>query len=175
MAEARENGEGKQTGTSSKDRKKLLDQVWDMLMAEGMEEQAASRYVSWIRNFILYHDKRHPMKMGMPEIDGYLGSSTFHGSDGRKDRAEAERALEFLYVHVLGRKWPRNGYRKRGSDAKQTKGAGKTPETGVQGRYVNGQRRDVKLLDRVRDALRVGQYALDTEKTRAQGHTHDHE
>ena len=31
--------------------------------------------------------------------------------------------------------------------------------------YLNGQQQGVKLLDRVRNALRVGQYALETEKT----------
>jgi hypothetical protein len=31
--------------------------------------------------------------------------------------------------------------------------------------YLNGRQPGVKLLDRVRNALRAGQYALETEKT----------
>jgi hypothetical protein len=66
---------------------------------------------------------------------------------------EAKRALEFLYEDVLGRLWPRNQHR-----ASQPPGA-------TRGMQLNGQQPRGKLLDRMRNALRVGQYALDTEKT----------
>ena len=58
------------------------------LLDTGMQEPDASRSVAWMREFILFHDKRHPNEMGMPEINGFLGSQTFRGPGGRARRAE---------------------------------------------------------------------------------------
>jgi hypothetical protein len=53
----------------SKNGKKLLDRAWDAMLAEGFAEAVARRYVSWMREYILFHDKRHPQEMKMPRID----------------------------------------------------------------------------------------------------------
>jgi hypothetical protein len=29
-------------------------------------------YVAWIRRFILFHGKRHPQELGLPEVNAFL-------------------------------------------------------------------------------------------------------
>jgi integrase len=96
--------------------------------------------------------------MGMAEIQQYLASPTFHAAQGPENRAEAERALKFLYERVLNRHWPARQER----PIEKTPGAVAGKGSGDKGVDVNEG--SVKLMTRVRNALRVGQYALDTEK-----------
>jgi hypothetical protein len=46
--------------TKSQSGKKLLDRAWDSLLGEGLAEAVARRSVSWMRDCVLFHDKRHP-------------------------------------------------------------------------------------------------------------------
>lgn len=144
---------GSRASSSDGRGKKLLDRAFDALWNAGFDSANATRYVSWMRQYILFHDKRHPQQMGMPEVDAFLASEAFAGPAGTANRAEARRALEFLYEEVLDRRWPR-----------RTKNAAAQRRRVKKAVYLNGQQKDVKLLDRMRNAMRVGQYALDTEK-----------
>jgi hypothetical protein len=72
---------------------------------------------------------------------------------------EAAAAIRFLYEVVLERHWPRGAL--EGTGESGGNGSGGKPKAV----YLNGCQQGVKLLDRVRNALRVGQYALETEKT----------
>jgi hypothetical protein len=47
--------------------KKLLDQVRDTILLK--HYCAEESYVQWIRRYILFHGKRHPLEMGSAEID----------------------------------------------------------------------------------------------------------
>lgn len=47
--------------------KKLLDQV-----RETIRLKPEKTYVSWIRRFILFHGKKHPLEMGEREIEALL-------------------------------------------------------------------------------------------------------
>ena len=101
--------------------KKLLDLARETLQASGVDEDSAARYVSWMREFILFHGKRHPQEMGLPEVDAYLRRDAFNGPRGPERRIEAERALELLYQDVLHRRWPRrkNTRRNRNQSSKR--------------------------------------------------------
>jgi integron integrase len=140
--------------------KRLLERAWDGLLAAGIDEVNTRRLVDWMRAYILFHDRRHPDEMGMAEIEQFLQGDTFQNPGGPENRAEAERALRFLYEHVLGRRWPGKA---EGGNVKDD--GGRRKDEGGKGVYLNGADRSVKLLDRVRNALRVGQYALESEKT----------
>lgn len=43
---------------------KLLDQVRDCCRVRHMALKTEYTYVAWIRRFILFHNKRHPLDMG---------------------------------------------------------------------------------------------------------------
>jgi Phage integrase, N-terminal SAM-like domain len=52
--------------------KKLLDRVRDDLRLKHYSLRTEEAYVSWIKRYILFHDKRHPAEMGAPEIEAFL-------------------------------------------------------------------------------------------------------
>jgi len=51
---------------------KLLDQVRKLMRMRHMSHKTERAYVSYIREFILFHDKRHPKNMGVSEIRAFL-------------------------------------------------------------------------------------------------------
>ncbi len=52
--------------------KKLLDQVREVIRVKHYSYCTEETYVQWIRRYILFHDKRHPKDMGVPEIEAFL-------------------------------------------------------------------------------------------------------
>jgi hypothetical protein len=44
--------------------RKLLDQVRDVLRTMHYSYRTEQAHVGWIRRFILFHEKRHPVEMG---------------------------------------------------------------------------------------------------------------
>ncbi len=59
MSQAKPNG-----STNSNDKPKLLDQVRNALRVRHLALSTEKTYVDWIRRFILFHNKRHPLEMG---------------------------------------------------------------------------------------------------------------
>ena len=47
---------------------RLLDRVRVAIRAKHYSHRTEAAYVHWIRRFILFHDKRHPMEMSEPEV-----------------------------------------------------------------------------------------------------------
>ena len=48
--------------------KKLLERARDALLEAGVDGENATRRAGWMRGYILFHNRRHPQEMGMPEI-----------------------------------------------------------------------------------------------------------
>jgi len=44
---------------------KLLDQVREVIRTKHYSIRTEETYVSWIKRFILFHEKRHPKDMGV--------------------------------------------------------------------------------------------------------------
>ena len=44
--------------------KKLLERAWDALLEAGVDGENAKRLVGWMKECILFHDRRHPKEMG---------------------------------------------------------------------------------------------------------------
>jgi len=81
--------------------KKLLDQYRDALRVKHYSPRTEDTYTQWVRNFILFHNKRHPKEMGIPEIGQFL---THLASDKQISASSQNQALSsilFLYRHVL--------------------------------------------------------------------------
>src|SRR5476649_2414441 len=51
---------------------KLLDRVRDVLRLKHYSIRTEESYVDWIRRFIVFHEKRHPLEMGEVEIGAFL-------------------------------------------------------------------------------------------------------
>ncbi len=58
-------------------------------------------YVQWIRRYILFHNKRHPNEMGVPEIEAFLTHLAVQEHVAASTQNQALSALLFLYRAVL--------------------------------------------------------------------------
>ena len=57
---------------SSPESARLLDRVRAMVRARHYSRRTEKSYVAWIRRFVLYHRKRHPVGMCAAEVTQYL-------------------------------------------------------------------------------------------------------
>ncbi len=60
-------------------------------------------YVSWIKRYIYFHDKRHPNDMGRLEIEAFLTDLAVKGNVAASTQNQAFSALLFLYKKVLNK------------------------------------------------------------------------
>lgn len=81
---------------------KLLDQVRARIRVKHYSIRTEDQYVQWIRRFIYFHDKRHPLDMGAPEVEAFLTDLAVTGGVAAATQNQALAALLFLYREVLG-------------------------------------------------------------------------
>src|ERR1700730_13749278 len=85
---------------------RLLDRVRHAIRARHYSLRTEEAYVAWIKRFIFFHNKRHPMEMGEPEINVFLTSLAVDGPVSASTQTQALSALLFLYRHVLAKPLP---------------------------------------------------------------------
>ena len=81
--------------------KKLLDQVREAIQLRHYSYRTEETYVQWIRRYILFHNKRHPIEMGRTEIEAFLTHLAVQGQVATSTQNQALSALLFLYREVL--------------------------------------------------------------------------
>jgi integron integrase len=81
--------------------KKLLDQYREALRVKRYSSRTEDTYTLWVKNYILYHNKRHPKEMGVPEIGQFLTHLVSNKEVSASRQNQALSALLFLYRHVL--------------------------------------------------------------------------
>ena len=52
--------------------KKLLAQMRDALRTQHYSYRTENTYVEWAKRFVLFHNKRHPKDMGVPEVEAFI-------------------------------------------------------------------------------------------------------
>ena len=80
---------------------RLLDQVRAAIRKRHYSYRTEQTYVEWIKRFILFHHKRHPMQMGVPEIEQFLTYLAVDQKVAASTQNQALSALLFLYRAVL--------------------------------------------------------------------------
>ncbi|PLX95371.1 MAG: integron integrase [Desulfuromonas sp.] len=80
---------------------RLLDQVRTAIRVRQYSRRTEKSYVSWIKRYILFHDKRHPRDMGAEEINRFLGWLAEVRQVAASTQNQALNAIVFLYQHVL--------------------------------------------------------------------------
>ncbi len=81
--------------------KKLLDQVRGIIRLKHYSIRTEHAYVSWIKRYIFYHDKRHPKDMGKREIESFLSHLAVELKVAASTQNQAFNAVLFLYREVL--------------------------------------------------------------------------
>ncbi|WP_439343570.1 phage integrase N-terminal SAM-like domain-containing protein [Vacuolonema iberomarrocanum] len=79
--------------------KKLLDQVRDAVRLKHYSYRTEQTYVQWIRRFILFHNKRHPQEMGVPEIEAFLTHLAVQEQVAAQERVAASTQNQALSTY----------------------------------------------------------------------------
>jgi hypothetical protein len=82
--------------------KKLLDQYSEFLRNRHYSLRTEKTYIGWVRQYILYHKKRHPREMGVPEINDFITHLVNQRTVAASTQNQAISAILFLYRNVLG-------------------------------------------------------------------------
>src|SRR5687767_3676252 len=77
--------------------KKLLEQLSDQLRTRHYSLRTEYTYSSWVRQYILFHNKRHPRDMGTDEINAFISHLALEKKVAASTQNQALSAVLFLY------------------------------------------------------------------------------
>jgi integron integrase len=80
---------------------KLLDQVREAIRTRHYSLRTEEAYVGWIKRFIFFHGKRHPLEMDQQEVVQFLSALAVKEHVSASTQNQALCALLFLYRKVL--------------------------------------------------------------------------
>ena len=80
---------------------KLLDQVREAIHTRQYSVRTEKAYVQWIKRYIFFHQKRHPLEMGEAEVGQFLSHLATEAQVSASTQNQALNALLFLYREVL--------------------------------------------------------------------------
>ena len=88
---------------ASAQKPKLLDRLREALRSRHYSRRTEQSYCQWVKRFIFFHNKRHPVDMAEAEINAFLSHLAVKDRVSASTQTQALSALIFLYRHVLGR------------------------------------------------------------------------
>ena len=83
-------------------KKKLLDIVREKIRVKHYSYSTERTYVHWIKQYILFHNKRHPIELEKKDIEQFLTKLAVEDKVSPGTQNQAFSALLFLYREVLG-------------------------------------------------------------------------
>lgn len=81
---------------------RLIDQVREVLRFHHYAYSTEKSYISWILEYIRFHNRKHPKDMGKHEIEQYLSHLALNRNVAASTQNLAFNAIMFLYKQVLG-------------------------------------------------------------------------
>jgi Phage integrase, N-terminal SAM-like domain len=82
---------------------RLEDRVRETLRLRQMSYRTEEAYWGWIRQYILFHRKQHPDKLGPNDVRSFLSHLVRERRVAIATQRQALNVLVFLYEAVLGR------------------------------------------------------------------------
>ncbi len=82
-------------------KKKLLDIVRDKIRFKHYSYSTEKTYIHWIKHYIFFHDKKHPVEMGKKEIEEYLTHLAVKKKVSPTTQNQALRAQERKHIPVV--------------------------------------------------------------------------
>jgi integron integrase len=83
-------------------KKKLLDIVRDKVRFKHYSISTERTYIHWIKHYIFFHNKKHPIEMGKAQIEEFLTFLAVEKHVAPITQNQAFSAILFLYKEVLG-------------------------------------------------------------------------
>ena len=81
--------------------KKLLDKLSDKIKVMHYSPKTEASYVSWVKRYILFHNKKHPQEMSKIEIEAFLTHLAVNKKVSPTTQNQAFHAILFLYDEML--------------------------------------------------------------------------
>jgi site-specific recombinase XerD len=91
----------KQEGFIPNPKLRLREQLREVVRFKQYSARTGEAYWVWIRQFILFHGKRHPREMGKAEVESFLSHLASVKKVAAATQNQALNALVFLYREVL--------------------------------------------------------------------------
>ncbi|MCQ4318363.1 integron integrase [Stutzerimonas zhaodongensis] len=85
---------------------RLLDQVRDQIRLKHYSIRTERVYCEWIKRYVRFHNYRHPLEMGAPELEAFLSDLAVRRDVSASTQNQALAALLFLYKQVLKQDLP---------------------------------------------------------------------
>jgi integron integrase len=82
---------------------RLLDRVRNTIRTLHYSRRTEKAYVSWIKRYIFFNNKRHPDELGEDEITAFLNYLAVELKVSASTQNQARNAILFLYKNVLGK------------------------------------------------------------------------
>jgi integron integrase len=79
----------------------LLEQVREAVRTRHYSIRTEEAYIRWIREYILFFDKRHPSELGAKEVSAFVSHLAVNRNVASSTQNQALSALLFLYREVL--------------------------------------------------------------------------
>lgn len=80
---------------------RLLDQVRATIRRKHYSIRTEEAYINWIKRYIFFHNKRHPLEMDEHEVEQFLNDLAVKKKVSASTQNQAMSAILFLYREVL--------------------------------------------------------------------------
>lgn len=80
---------------------RLMDMIRMKIREQHLAYTTEQTYIHWIRNFIRFHNKRHPKEMGAKEVDAYLSWLGVHRQVSPATQSIALNSVVYMYRHIF--------------------------------------------------------------------------
>ena len=97
---------------------RLIEQIKTVMRVRHYSKRTEETYINLIRDFILFHEKKHPLLLGANEISKYISYLAVKRNVSSSTQNQALCAIIFLYKHVLNKElekleliWAKKGKR----------------------------------------------------------------
>jgi len=80
---------------------KLLQRVKRIMITRNYSPRTINAYVNWMKQYIRFHNVKHPVNMGEEEVTRFLSWLAVERKVSPSTQKQALNAIIFLYKHVL--------------------------------------------------------------------------
>ncbi|USD64115.1 integron integrase [Vibrio sp. SCSIO 43136] len=79
----------------------FLQYVSEFMYARHYARATVEAYVSWIKQYIIYHKKKHPKELNKEHVEEFLTYLVIKKNVASRTQTQALNALVFLYKHIV--------------------------------------------------------------------------
>ncbi|NOX18257.1 MAG: site-specific integrase [Chlorobi bacterium] len=78
-----------------------MTQVRNKMRATSYSEKTIEAYVKWIKEFVLFNDKKHPSVLGKEQVENFLAYLAVKRNVSASTQNQALSAILYLYKNII--------------------------------------------------------------------------